>query len=120
VKAQPVPVVSSEDVERVTVREFAAESPRAREILQAYGDETWHREVDRVRLAVLKLGAGDIAALRTAMEMALEDYRDVLAVAEYPGYDKLVRPSAALSEDERQRIIDADWQQYSAWLKRPG
>ena len=54
------------------------------------------------------------------MEMALEDYRDALAVAEYPGYDKLIRPSAPLSEDERQKIIDADWKQYSAWLKGPG
>ena len=52
------------------------------------------------------------------MEMALEDYRDALAVAEYPGYDKLIRPSAPLSEDERQKIIDADWKQYSEWLSR--
>lgn len=119
-KTQPVPVVSSEDVERVTVREFAAESPRAREILQAYGDEAWHREIERVRLAALKLAAGDLAGLRAAIEMARQDYRDVLAVAEYPAYDKQVRPSAELSEDERQKIIDADWKQYSAWLKGPG
>ncbi|MGD8339417.1 MAG: hypothetical protein PVH89_01470 [Gammaproteobacteria bacterium] len=113
---QPTPNVSAEDVERVAARDFPSDSPRVLEILKGYGGEDWHREVERVRLAVLKLGAGDVDRLRAAIETARQDYRDVVAAAEYPGYCRSIRPGADISDDERQAIIDADWQQYSRWL----
>ncbi len=116
---QPTPTVTSEDVERVIARDFASESSHdAMAILGEYGTDGRYPEHDRVRLAALKLAAGDIGRLREAIEAAKRDYRDVLALAEYPEYSRSVDPSANLSASERQRIIDADWKQYSEWLSR--
>ena len=82
--------------------------------LATYGDEAWHREPERVRLAALKLAAGDLERLRQTVTDAGLDYRDVLAAAEYPAY--LRTNPGDLGEEERVQIIEADWQQYQAWL----
>lgn len=116
---QPIPNVANEDVERVASRDFPMENSReVLAMLSEYGTDSWHREIARVRLAALKLAGGDLSRLRSAIETAKRDYRDVLAGAEYPAYSRYVGPLAALSADERRRMIDADWRQYSEWLAR--
>lgn len=117
--SQPIPNVSGADVERVVRREFPAD--RVGEVLSMlgeYGTESWHREADRVRLAALKLASGGIERLRSAIESAKCDYRDVLASAEYPGYFEQVPRTGALAPEQEQRIIDTDWRQYQDWLTR--
>lgn len=117
--AQPIPRVSDNDVERVVRRDYATD--RVTEVLALlyeYGTERWQQESARVRLAVLRLAAGNIASLRREIENAKCDYRDVLAPAEYPNYFKRVSGVGALSPAEEQRIIDADWKQYQDWLHR--
>ncbi|HZN53815.1 MAG TPA: hypothetical protein VFB67_00705 [Candidatus Polarisedimenticolaceae bacterium] len=115
---QRAPDVTRADVERIVRRDFPAE--RVGEVLamlDEYGPEDWHREPDRVRLAVLKLASGSFERLRYEIEGAKRDYRDVLSPAEYPGYGK--RMFKKLAPDEERRIIDADWKQYQDWLTRP-
>jgi hypothetical protein len=116
VTAQPTPAIEPEDVERVARREFPVDAARILELLGEYGAKDWHREIDRVRLAVLKLAAGSIDRLRTALETANADYRDVLAAAEYPEYSRSIDPSQPVSVKQRERIIAADWKQYCEWL----
>jgi len=117
VATQPTPTVTHADVDRVVRRDFPADnSTSVFALLTEYGTEQWHRETDRVRLAALKLAAGDIVRLRAAIEMAKRDYRDILAAAEYPEYSQNVNPSEEMAEDEMQRLIDSDWRQYSEWL----
>lgn len=115
---QPHPDVTGADVERVVRRDFPERIAEVLAMLEEYGTEEWQREAHRVRLAVLKLAAGSMERLRYEIEGAKRDYRDVLAPAEYPGYCKRVRPSAKLTPEEEQRIIDADWKQYQQWLTR--
>jgi hypothetical protein len=115
---QPVPRVSSADVERVVTRDFgsAAAAPILA-ILDGYGGHNSHREPNRVRLAALKLAAGNRARLSELIEQAGLDYRDILAAAEYPAY---FGASGLADESERARLIDADWRQYREWLFLPG
>lgn len=116
---QPHPTVTGADVERIVRRDFPAD--RIVEVLvmlDEYGKETWQREPHRVRLAALKLAAGDIKRLRYEIEAAKRDYRDVLGPAEYPGYTKRMFRIGELAQDEQQRIIDADWRHYQDWLTR--
>jgi hypothetical protein len=116
---QPTPNVSSADVERIVRRDFPAD--RVAEvlgILNEYGQESWHREPDRVRLAVLKLASGSVERLRQEIDGAKCDYRDALAAAEYAGYLTKVPPSGALPAEEKQQIIDTDWKQYQDWFTR--
>jgi hypothetical protein len=115
---QPAPSVSNRDVERIVLRDFPSEVARVLNILHEYGTEEWQREIDRVRLAALKMAAGSIDGLHSAIETAKIDYRDVLAIAEYPEYLRSVGLSDDISGEEKQRIIDADWKQYNEWLNR--
>ena len=117
--SQPVPQVTASDVERVVRRDFPGS--RVAEVLTMladYGTENWHREPDRVRMAVLKLAAGNVERLRSEIESAKNDFRDVLAYAEYPRYMGQVPPSEAVSEEEKRQIIASDWKQYLDWLTR--
>jgi hypothetical protein len=119
VKTQPTPTISSADIERIVARDFAAEfANEVLSILGEFGTEEWQKETNRVRIAALKLAAGSIERLRAAIETGKRDYRDLLALAEYPLYMRSVGPSEQLSPEERQRIIEADWQQYCDWLER--
>lgn len=116
---QPVPKVGPDDVERVIRRDFSpAEFDAVMEVLREYGPESWHREVDRVRLAILKLSGGNRAKLRENTDTAKQDYRDVLAYAEYPGYFIQVPVSGQVSTETVQTVINQDWEQYQEWLNR--
>ena len=118
---QPIPEVTDSDVNRIVRRDFPPDQfDTVISILHAYGSEDWHREVDRVRLAVLKLAGGDRQGLTRHIETAKMDYRDVLAYAEYPDYMRMVPPSGDFSEKEKERIIQSDWEQYTSWLNQNG
>ena len=116
---QPIPEVTKNDVVRIVQRDFPAKQfDIVMSVLNSYGTEQWQRGVNRVRLAVLKLADGNLQVLRREIDAAKSDYRDVLALAEYPEYMQKVSPSANLGEVERERIIRADWKQYQYWLNR--
>lgn len=112
---QPVPAVTLAEVERIVRRDFPPDSvARVLHALDAYGCESWHGEVPRVRLAILKLAGGNLKKLRAALTTATQDYRDVLSYAEYPTYFSAISP-AEKDATKRRRAIDADWRQYRAW-----
>ena len=115
---QPVPKVAAADVERIVRRDFPNRASDAFAILSEYGSDTWNREPHRVRVAVLKLANGNLERLRTEIETAKCDYRDVLAPAEYPNYSKCVPGPDTRASAEVQRIIDVDWKQYEVWFNR--
>lgn len=113
--AQPVPVVTAADVERVVRREFSGDDVAAAlGMLAEYGTESWHPEVDRVRLAALKLSRGSLEDLRYWTNLAKMDYRDVLAPAEYPRFGT----KRASTDEQHNETIRSDWEQYEEWLKR--
>ncbi|MDQ3820189.1 MAG: hypothetical protein M3362_21265 [Acidobacteriota bacterium] len=116
--AQPIPKVSSADVERVVRRDFSADRvAEVLAILSEYGTENWQREADRVRLAALKLAGGSVELLRLHIKTAKSDYRDVIAPAEYPNYGERMFRVREFPADEKQRIFDEDWKQYQEWLR---
>ena len=116
---QPTPTVTRADVERVVRRDFSPDQfDSVMSVLDEYGNETRHRELPRVQLAVLKLAAGSLDGLRREIGTAKCDYRDVLANAEYPGYMKKTFRISRLPVEEQRKIIDEDWKQYETWLKR--
>lgn len=117
--SQPIPTVTSADVDRIVRRDFPADRvPEVLAVLEEYGHESWHRETYRVRVAVLKLAAGKFKKLRQGIENAKKDYRDVLAYAEYPGYFMHIPGPARPPADEERRVVEADWKQYQEWFSR--
>ena len=85
----------------------------ALKILEEYGRESYHGEIHRVQLAVLMISQGRVESLRTAMDLALLDYRDALASAEYPRTMAL-GPGASGKALKQARKEDAE--EYTEWL----
>lgn len=81
--------------------------------LERYGRREGDREVNRVQLAILKLSSGKTELLRHYVAVALTDYRDVLAWAEYP---EQMEAGFGLSPQEEAEIRRRDRAQYAAWL----
>lgn len=85
-------------------------------ILESYGTEKYEKEPDRVRLAILKLSGSDLEQIKRTTNIAKQDYRDVLAWAEYPRQSKIIQ---RLPEGpEKQKIVKADRAEYEEWLIR--
>jgi hypothetical protein len=74
-------------------------------------------ERPRVQLAIVKLCDEDGPdSLRRHVDTACQDYRDVLAWAEFP---QQLRPDwFSLSVTDRAKVVKADRQQYARWLAR--
>ena len=86
---------------------------RVRKILQDYGSGMQEREHDRVRLAILKLAGAELRSVEEYTGYAREDYRTILAWAEYPRQaQQWVMPEA----DEKQKMVEADLAEYEEWL----
>jgi len=74
-------------------------------------------DLERVRLAVLKLSDGNIAELRKQIDVARRDWRDVLLTAEQPEALNIGLVDYSQLPADRRREIDAqDREQYELWL----
>lgn len=83
-------------------------------LLDQYGGEPHEQERERVQLAILKLSDGDMEKLRERIKVAKEDFRDVLAYAEYPLQMKSV--TRKVGAREAKEIREKDRKQYLDWL----
>jgi hypothetical protein len=109
------PERTAADVERIVKRDFP---PEDFALVMAILNEYVARFNDNpspVRLAALRLANGNVARLRTLVESAKRDYRDVILPAVYPSYGKT---RWDLPEREKQRIVENERQQYEDWLRR--
>ena len=115
-KTQPIPTVTTEDVNRIIRRDFGDHRvAEVQAILSRYGANDWQREKARVHLAILKLAKGDLDSLKQQMEAAFSDYRDLLCNAEYRRYSDLPWSTNRDPKTEQQAIRD-DWDEYHNWL----
>lgn len=113
-----MPKVSDSDVERIVRRDFAAaDVSTILALLQEYGTKTWHNEPARVRLGILRIADGNLDQLRKALAVANQDYRDILASAEYPRHLRLYNVPDR-ENPKRNEAIEADWQQFREWFER--
>ena len=86
---------------------------RVRKILLDYGRGAHEREPDRVRLAILKLAGTELRSVEKYTGYARDDYRTILAWAEYPRQARQwVMPDA----EEKRKLIKADLTEYEDWL----
>jgi hypothetical protein len=116
------PKPTQEDVEKIVRRDFPPDKFTAvMNTLSSYGLKDWHREVPRVRLAILKLAKGDWLKVQSYVDIATSDFRDVLGEAEYPAYVahlKSGRRVEGLPHDEQQQVAADDSSQYVEWLRK--
>jgi hypothetical protein len=122
IPGEPSPERTAEDVERIARRDFPAEEfadvmAILNEYVPRYNDKPF-----AVQLAALKLADGNVPRLRTEIESAKRDYRDVIMPAVCPSYSKiggiLRQDRRGPSERERRKIFESERQQYEDWIKR--
>jgi hypothetical protein len=93
---------------------------RVRALLAEYGVAAHEREVPRVRLAVLRLSAGQLEHVRELVGLAKRDYRDVLMWAEFPEEGRnLWTASVRFSARERNELSEIrkrGREQHAHWL----
>lgn len=113
---QPTPQVTDEDVKRIVRRDFGDYGyDDALAVIEEYGKQDGNDPSPRVQLAILKLAGGNMSLLRELTHTASQDYRDVIAAAEYPRYAREIGPRQ-VDEDFAAEVIRDDWKQYSEWL----
>jgi NAD(P)H dehydrogenase (quinone) len=67
------------DIQSWILRYYAAEQgPEVMTVLSQYGGETWHREPERVKRDAVIVSRGSIDKLQATIQLAMQDYRDVL------------------------------------------
>jgi hypothetical protein len=82
-----------------------------------YHERATPQDLERVRLAVLKLSDGNLSVLRKQVNVARSDWRDVLGLAEQPeAFTMSIADYAKLATDRRAEIDARDRQQYDLWL----
>ena len=82
-------------------------------LLETYGEEDYENEISRVKLAILKLAGSDLNEISKYTLMAKQDYRDVLAWAEYPRQSE----NWSVSDSQRKnKLIQADREEHQKWL----
>lgn len=106
---QPTPDVSDADVVRVIHRNY----PQAQH--EAVSRSLGGVDDPRVKLAVLKLADRKLEEVADLFQGAKEDYRDVIAWAEYPKCMEDFRLFNR-SVEVQKKVIDQDWEQYMRWL----
>lgn len=113
-------MIMSEELVREKFNRMFGSHPESDELLQVllqYGGREGDRERERVQLAILKLSDGDSVKLRSNVEAALLDYRDVLAWAEYPEQMRSGNTRDNSSMDEYEEMLRRDREQYLQWLE---
>lgn len=84
--------------------------------LSIYGAEAHHHGIARVQLGILKLAWGQPDKLDEFIELACQDYRDLLCAAEYPlsSRDYRLKDQDPVKYKEYQLEETA---RYDAWLE---
>jgi len=93
------------------------EREKAWKTLEPYGTEEFHREGSRVKLAVLKMAGSNLERIDYYTGLACIDYRDILALAEYP--EQMQHPPLEKKDPEgHARMVENDRRQYESWIER--
>ena len=84
--------------------------------LSTYGTESYHREIPRVQLGILRLAWSQPEKLEEFIELACQDYRDLLCAAEYPLSSRDHRLKDRDPAKYRQYQVE-ETTRYNTWLE---
>lgn len=114
---QPVAKVSNEDLDFLINREFPNEKDAIRAKLDKIKSDSQSGK-NRISAAVLKLADRDFTKVDLLVERTIEDFRDIVSLAEYPRAHK----AGFKLFDKEEKVIEgvflADWKEYSNWKEK--
>jgi len=111
---QPIAKVTINDIHRLIRRDFPGNEAKVLKLLNKYQGEGY-----RVWAAILKLANADFSTINNHVKIAINDFRDVISLAEYPEYSARIGfDSDKFNRREIAEIINRDNSQYQNWFKR--
>lgn len=114
---QKVPEISDSDIYRIIRRDYPqSEFSKVVVLLKMYKSKSEEGK-KRIYAGILKLSEGKVELIKTFVEKANYDYRDIIALSEYPNYSRFAFDNN-LIEQKRKELIDDDWFQFECWFKR--
>lgn len=112
---QKIPKIDDSDIKRIVKRDFSqVEFNEIESILKMYESDS-EAGKNRIYASILKLSNGNVEIIKGLVEKANYDYRDIIALSEYPNYSKHAFDNT-LSEEKKRQLMDDDWFQYEQWL----
>jgi predicted nucleotidyltransferase len=112
---QPAAKISSEQIDKLIRREFNDSYDEVRLKLSRIRSDNQNGK-NRISAAILKLANGDLDKIDYLVNMAIDDFRDIVSKAEYPRNSKHGFDSIDKKTSKREYL--ADWKDYSSWIKR--
>jgi hypothetical protein len=114
----PLGKSSFNEIKKIIERDFNKENlQEILLLLDRYKGDT-EKGKYRVWAAIIKLSNGNVKKMKENIEIAIVDYRDVIAYAEYPEYsEKIGFNSKKYNSKFINEIIKRDWKQYKKWKK---
>ncbi len=110
---QPAAKVTDNMLERLIQRDFGDQALNVKLKLSRIDGDT-HNGKNRISAAIIKLSKKDIKAIDYLLEMSKNDYRELIAQAEYPRCSKLAFDK--MEERDMKRIYLNDWIDYCKWI----
>ena len=111
---QPIAKVTDKILDNIILRDFGSNADIVKLKLDQVSSDTKYGK-NRISAAILKLANMDIYLIDNLIKKSINDFRDVVSIAEYPRCSKLDF-DVLKSQDKKQVILD-DWNEYSNWLK---
>jgi len=94
-----------------------SERQRVEEKLDVYGEESFHRELSRVKLGILYLVSQKPDEIDSIIELACADYRDLLCAAEYP-YSSRRRGLQEKDPEKYKKLKNKEENEYLKWIEK--
>ncbi len=112
---QPTAKITDKTIERIIKREFGNNADKVKDKLQQVISDT-SKGRNRISAAVLKLANKDFDKIDYWIHISNNDFREVVAKAEYPRISNL--DFAEVNQTESKNIYSADWLDYSSWINK--
>jgi hypothetical protein len=112
---EPSAKINNQTLERLIRREFDSREVEINQKFQQINSNIPGSK-NRLSAAILKLANRDFDRIDYYINICNNDFRDVVAPAEYPGYSRVAFDEIA--KWKKRQIYLSDWKEYSNWLRK--
>ncbi len=112
---QPVANITDDELRFLIERDFPNQTELVKTKLNIIKSDSQHGK-NRISASVLKLVDRDLTKIDYLVKRANEDFRDIIAEAEYPRTSS--HEFGDRNEEELKQDYLKDWEEYSEWKKR--
>lgn len=112
---EPSAKISDKTLERLIRREFGSRAGEVNRKFQQVNSDTPGGK-NRISAAILKLANRDLDGIDYYTSVCNNDFRDLVAPAEYPRFSKI--GFNKIAKWKKRQLYLSDWKEYSRWVRK--